>query len=39
MNGFRPVIGIEFGDKYINAKSKLIDFMKAWNDLTGELIV
>ena len=34
MNGFRPAIGIEFDDKYVNAKSKLIDFMGAWNDLT-----
>ena len=27
-------MGIEFDDKYINAKSKLIDFMGALNDLT-----
>ena len=34
MNGFKPAIGIEFDDKYINAKSKLIDFVKAWDGLT-----
>ena len=34
MNGFKPTIGIEFDDKYINAKNKLIDFMGALNDLT-----
>lgn len=34
MNGFRPTIGIEFDDKYINAKKKLADFINALNTLT-----
>lgn len=34
MNGFKPVVGIEFDDKYINAKNKLIEFAKAVNELT-----
>ena len=34
MNGFRPTIGIEFDDKYIDAKNKLKDFTIALNDLT-----
>jgi len=34
MNGFRPTIGIEFDDKYINAKNKLVEFVGALNDLT-----
>lgn len=34
MNGFKPAIGIEFDDKYIDAKNKLINFAKALNDLT-----
>lgn len=35
MNEFRPTVGIEFDDKYIEARSKLIDFIKALNDLTA----
>lgn len=34
MNGFRPTIGIEFDDKYIDAKTKLIDFVVALSKLT-----
>lgn len=34
MNGIRPTIGIEFDDKYTNAKNKLIDFIKALDELT-----
>ena len=26
MNGIRPTVGIEFDDKYTNAKNKLLDF-------------
>ena len=29
MNGIRPTVGIEFDDKYTNAKNKLLDFIKA----------
>ena len=34
MNGIRPTIGIEFDDKYINAKNKLIELVKALDGLT-----
>ena len=34
MNGFKPTIGVEFDDDYINAKNKLMDFAKAVNKLT-----
>lgn len=34
MNGIRPSLGIEFDDKYIDAKAKLIDFFSALNKLT-----
>lgn len=34
MNGIRPTIGIEFDDKYINAKNKLIELVKALDELT-----
>ena len=34
MNGFRPTVGIEFDDEYTNAKNKLIDFVKALDELT-----
>ena len=27
MNGIRPTVGIEFDDKYTNAKNKLLDFI------------
>lgn len=27
MNGIRPTVGIEFDDKYTNAKNKLLDFV------------
>ena len=33
MNGIRPAIGIEFDEKYTNAKYKLIDFVKSLDDL------
>lgn len=36
MNSFRPTIGIEFDNKYLEAKNKLIDFFRALNDLTDE---
>lgn len=34
MNGFKPAIGVEFDDDYINAKNKLMDFAEAVNKLT-----
>ena len=34
MNTFHPTIGIEFDDKYIEAKNKMFDFMNALNNLT-----
>ena len=34
MNSFKPSFGIEFDDKYIDAKNKLIDFISALNKLT-----
>lgn len=34
MDNFRPTLGIEFDDKYLNAKTKLIEFLKAIKDLT-----
>ena len=34
MNGIRPTIGIEFDDKYTNAKNKLIELVKALDGLT-----
>ena len=33
MNGLRPTVGIEFDDKYTNAKNKLLDFIKALDEL------
>jgi len=33
MNGFRPTVGIEFDDKYTNAKNKLLDFIKTLDEL------
>lgn len=33
MDNFRPTLGIEFDDKYLNAKTKLIEFFKAINEL------
>lgn len=33
MNGIRPTVGIEFDDKYTNAKNKLLDFVKALDEL------
>lgn len=29
MDNFRPTLGIESDDKYLNAKTKLIEFLKA----------
>lgn len=34
MNNFKPSLGIEFNDKYIDAKNKLINFIAALNELT-----
>ncbi len=34
MNGIRPTIGIEFDDKYENAKNKLIELIAALDELT-----
>ena len=34
MNGIRPTVEIEFDDKYTNAKSKLIELVKALDGLT-----
>ena len=34
MNGFKPTIGIEFDNKYSDAKNKLLDFAKALDKLT-----
>lgn len=34
MNDFRLTVGIEFDDKYIDAKNKLLEFVKALNNLT-----
>lgn len=34
MDGFGPTIGIEYDDKYLNAKRKLIDLAEALNKLT-----
>ena len=36
MNEFRPTVGIEFDDKYVEAKAKLVEFVKALNALTSE---
>lgn len=36
MNEFKPVMGIEFDDKYKDARKKLIDFMEALSYLTSE---
>lgn len=36
MNEFRPTVGIEFDDKYVEAKAKLIELVKALNALTAE---
>ena len=33
MNEIKPVIGIEFDDKYIDAKKKFIDCLDAFNKL------
>ncbi len=33
MNEIRPTLGIESDDEYINAKNKLIEFVKAWDRL------
>ena len=34
MNGIRPTVGIEFDDKYTNAKNNLIELVKALDGLT-----
>lgn len=33
MNGYRPTLGIEFDDKYVEAKKKLIECAKAVDEL------
>lgn len=30
MNGFKPTIGIEFDDKYIDAKKNCLNLLKHW---------
>lgn len=34
MNEFKPSIGVEFNNKYIDAKNKLVDFIRALDKLT-----
>lgn len=34
MNGFKPTIGIEFDNKYIDAKNKLLELIEALDKLT-----
>lgn len=34
MNGIRPTVGIEFDDKYTNAKNKLIELVQSLDALT-----
>lgn len=34
MNGFKPTIGIEFDNKYIDAKNKLFELIEALDKLT-----
>ena len=34
MNGIKPALGIEFDDKYTDAKNKLIEFVKSLDELT-----
>lgn len=34
MDNSRPTLGIEFDDKYLDAKNKLIEFLQALKDLT-----
>jgi len=34
MNGIKPNVDIEFDDKYINAKNRLIGFLESLNELT-----
>lgn len=34
MNSLKPTIGFEFEDKYLEAKNKLIDLIKALKELT-----
>lgn len=36
MNEIRPTLGIEFNDKYLEAKNKFSAFINALNDLTPE---
>ena len=32
MNGWKPTIGIEFDDKYIEAKNKLLEYQDGFNN-------
>lgn len=34
MNEIKPTIGLKFEDRYIEAKNKLIDFSKTFDELT-----
>lgn len=34
MNGVRPALGIEYDDKYINAKNKILECKQAIDELT-----
>lgn len=34
MNGVRPALGIEYDDKYINAKNKIFECKQAIDELT-----
>ncbi len=34
MNGIKPTVGVEFDDKYINAKNKLIELIRSLDELT-----
>ncbi len=34
MNGFKTTVDVEFDDKYINAKNKLIEFIRSLDELT-----
>lgn len=33
MNEFKPTLGVEFNDKYLEAKNKLYEFAKAFENL------
>ena len=37
MNGWKPTIGIEFDDKYIEAKNKLLEHDKKFDEVFNQL--